>query len=369
MSVRALIAIVATQLAALLLVGVYRYREGRRWLPRLVGGIALGTASAAILLYLAEPEAMRASVLALDGVLLLTAAFTWRSLVWLQRLTQYARALEAAPGAMIDRADEEQATVSAGLIGIFRHRELLRNLVLRDLKLKYRGSVFGFAWSLANPLTMIVVYWVAFTYILKVTVPGFVFLLLLGVLSWTFFANSASMSAGSIVGSGGLVKSVFFPRAVLPIATVLFNLAQYLLTILVFLPVMLILYRVPPALPMLLYPVFLMLQVLCITGFALALATATTFYRDVRHIVEIALGVLFWTTPIVYAFRQLPDALRVPILMSPMSSFVVAYQEILFYRQWPDLSVWIGAVVYGIGGFLVGAVLFATYEHGFAEQV
>ena len=361
--------IVPAQLAALFAAGVYQSREGRRWLPRLIAGIGVGTGAGAGILLLLDPTVVRASALAFDAILLLTATFAWRSVLGLWRLARYARALERGDGAMIDRADAEHASVSAGLVGLFLHRELLRNLVIKDLKLKYRGSVFGFAWSLVNPLVMILVYSVAFTYILKVTVPGFAFLLLLGVLSWTFFSNSTGMSAGSIAGSGGLVKSVFFPRAVLPIATVLFNFAQYLLTILVFLPVMLILYGRPPALPMLLYPVFLMLQVLCITGFALALATATTFYRDVRHIIEVALAVLFWTTPIVYAYRQLPDALRLPILMSPMSSFVVAYQEIFFYREWPALSVWIAALVYGIGAFIVGSVVFATYEHRFAEHV
>ena len=104
--------------------------------------------------------------------------------------------------------------------------------------------MFGFLWSLANPLLMIVVYTVAFTYILRIRSEGFVFYLMLGLLSWTFFASSAAMSTGAIVDNAGLLKSVLFPRAILPIGTVLFNLAQYLLTVSVFLPVMMIWYRV-----------------------------------------------------------------------------------------------------------------------------
>ena len=118
-------------------------------------------------------------------------------------------------------------TLRAVVASLYSYRELLKNLVLKDLKLKYRGSVFGFLWSLANPLLMIVVYTVAFTYILRVRSEGFVFYLMLGLLSWTFFASSAAMSTGAIVDNAGLLKSVLFPRAILPIATVLFNLAQY----------------------------------------------------------------------------------------------------------------------------------------------
>src|SRR5207244_2316236 len=144
---------------------------------------------------------------------------------------------------LVDRIPA-RTTVADAVISVYRYRELLKNLVLKDLKLKYRGSVFGFVWSLANPLLTIAVYAVAFTYILRVGTPGYVFYLMLGVLSWTFFANSAAMATGAIVDNASLLKSVTFPRAILPLATVLFNLAQYMLTVAVFLPVMLVWYRV-----------------------------------------------------------------------------------------------------------------------------
>ena len=369
-ALQALPFIVSSQLLALLLVGVYRHRNSRGWLPRLIGGIAVGSAvGTALAAGIVGLQGISRASFIIDPLLLLITCFAWRGAARLRRLSQNAKALEADTTEMVDRVDDEEASVASGLVGVFQHRELLRNLVAKDLKLKYRGSVFGFLWSLVNPLVMVSVYALAFTYILNIRTEGFVFLLLLGQLAWTFFANSASMSTGSIVDSGGLVKSVFFPRAVLPIATVLFNFAQYLLTLLVFIPVMLIAYQVPPSLPMLLYPVFLSLQLLCTIGVALVLSTATASYRDVRHILEIALSVLFWTTPIVYQFSRVPEVVRLPLLLSPMSSFVVAYQEIFFYGRFPDLSLWLIAVIYGVGGFVVGAMVFATYEHRFAEQV
>ena len=113
-------------------------------------------------------------------------------------------------------APRSRPTPRRTLRGLFQYGHLLRNLVVKDLKLKYRGSVLGFVWSLANPLLMIAVYTVAFTYILRIRTPGFVFYLMLGVLAWTFFANATSMSTGSIVDNGGLARSVWFPRAILP---------------------------------------------------------------------------------------------------------------------------------------------------------
>ncbi len=269
---------------------------------------------------------------------------------------------------LVDRAVQRK-TLAANLASVFAYRELLRNLVLKDLKLKYRGSVLGFLWSLVNPLAMVAVYTLAFRYILSIGQPGFPFFILLGVLAWSFFANSATMSTGAIIDGGSLVKAVRFPRAVLPLATVLFNLAQYLLTVVVLLPLMFLIYRVPPSGPMLLFPVFLALQVAFIVGIALMLAAATTYFRDVRHFVDIALSLLFWTTPIVYPLSQAPEWLRLPLLFSPMSGFVVAYQRIFYEGGWPDLPVWTAGLMYGLGTFILGTTWFLSLEDRFGEQL
>ena len=269
---------------------------------------------------------------------------------------------------LIDRAARRH-TIRAMLASLFDYRGFIQHLVLKDLKLKYRGSIFGFLWSLLNPLMMIVVYATAFGFILRIRTEGFVFYLMLGQLAWTFTASSATMSAGSIVDNAGLLKSVAFPRAILPIGTVLFNLAQFLLTVFIFLPAMMLWYGVPPSKAMLLFPVFLALQVLFTTGVALLLSTATAFFRDVRHLLEVALTVLFWTTPIVYELRHVPDEIQPLILLSPVSPFVVAYQQLFFYQQWPSPAVWTMATAHAIVAFVGGALLFVTFDDRFTEQL
>ena len=269
---------------------------------------------------------------------------------------------------MVNRASEAPS-IRRTLAGLHRYRHLLRNLVLKDLKLKYRGSVIGFVWSLANPLLTAAIYTFAFRNILHVRSEGFVFYLMLGLLAWTFFASAAAMSTGAIVDNSGLVKSVRFPRAILPTATVLFNLAQYLLTVLVFLPLMLVIYRIPPAMPMLLFPVFVAMQALFTIGIALILATGTAFFRDVRHLVDVALMVLFWTTPIVYTMRDFSGRLPRLLLLSPLSSFVTAYHNIFFDRVWPGGEVWAIASTYTVVALAVGLWLIVRYEDRFAERV
>jgi lipopolysaccharide transport system permease protein len=269
---------------------------------------------------------------------------------------------------MVNRT-AERPTIRLTLAALGRYRHLLRNLVLKDLKLKYRGSVIGFAWSLANPALMATIYTFAFTRILHVGTEQFVFYLMLGLLPWTYFAGAVGMSTGAIADNGGLVKSVWFPRAILPAATVFFNLVQYALTALVILPLLMAYHRIPAAGPMLLFPVFVGLQTIFTIGIALMLATGTTFFRDVRHLVEIALSVLFWTTPIIYDVSRIPDSLRTLMLLSPLSSYVTAYHEIFYYRRWPDPTVWTVSVAYAAISIALGLWLIVRYEDGFAEQV
>ena len=360
--------VVGAQILALGTLQAYAPRPKASWLSRVVAGIVLGTGGAAALLLVAVGlQGMSRMAFAADALLLSVAAIGWRG-VWVLRARVRARALARASVAeLVDRADE--MTLGTVLVSLYRYRSLLKALVLKDLKLKYRGSVFGFLWSLANPLLMIVVYTLAFTFILGMRTKMFAFYLMLGQLAWAFFASSMMMSTASIVDNSGLLRTVVFPRAILPIATVLFNFAQYLLTIAVFLPLMFAWYRIPLVEPMLLFPVVLVLHVAFTIGIALILATITVFFRDVRHLVEVALAVLFWLTPIVYELDRVPERLRLLILLSPMSPFVVAYQKLLFFREWPEATVCLVAVTYAVGAFVAGVALVLAFEDRLTEQL
>ena len=360
--------VAGAQILALGALQAYAPKPKTSWLSRVVAGVVLGTAVSALLLRVAVGfQGISRMAFAADAVLLSIAAIGWRG-AWVLRARARARAVARASVAdLVDRADE--MTLGTVLVSLYRYRNLLKALVLKDLKLKYRGSVFGFLWSLANPLLMIVVYTLAFRYILGMRSEMFVFYLMLGQLAWTFFASSIMMSTASIVDNSSLLRTVVFPRAILPIATVLFNLAQYLLTIAVFLPLMFAWYRIPFVEPMILFPVVLALHVAFTIGIALILATTTVFFRDVRHLVEVALAVLFWTTPIIYQLDRVPESLRLLILLSPMSPFVTAYQRLFYFREWPEPTLWLVTITYALGAFVVGMALVLAFEDRFTEQL
>jgi homopolymeric O-antigen transport system permease protein len=270
---------------------------------------------------------------------------------------------------LVDRSAQIR-TIRATVASVVHYRQLIRSLVAKDLKLKYRGSVLGFLWSLVSPLLMLGVYTLAFKYIMHVTTEGFVFLLLVGILAWNFFVGSLVMSTGAIVDNAGLLKSVLFPRAVLPIASVMFNFAQYVLTAGVLIPVMLVIYRVPATPILVLYPFFLFLQLVFITGLALALSAAAAHLRDTRHLLDIALQALFWTTPIVLPLAMVQGKWWRPLVMlSPMSPFVVAYQRVLYYGMWPGTRLTAVAIVYALVALAIGTAIFLRSDRRFSELV
>ena len=126
--------------------------------------------------------------------------------------------------------------MQASATHLLHYRTLIKNLVFKDLKLKYRDSVLGVVWSLLNPLLLLVVYTVAFKIVLRVQTENYPYFLLSALLPWTFFSSSLIASTQSITGNANLIRKVYFPRETLPIATVLFAFSQLILALIVFLP-------------------------------------------------------------------------------------------------------------------------------------
>ena len=252
---------------------------------------------------------------------------------------------------------------------LLRYRELIRNLVIKDLKLKYRDSVLGFVWSLANPLLLILVYSFVFGHMLRSGPPNFAYFLMVGILPWNFFAQSLMMSTGSILDNGGLIRKVALPMEVFPLATVLFNLAQFLLALIVFFPMALFFFGAPVGPAWLNFVPILALQIVFTLGLCFIVSSATVFYRDIRHFTEILLMLLFWLTPIVYDVQIAPDALRTVLYMNPLTYFILAYQDALYRNSFSPPDRLVVIVVIAFLSLAVGSRIFAVYKARFAEEV
>jgi len=258
------------------------------------------------------------------------------------------------------------ATVIGELLG---YRALIRNLVLKDLKLKYRDSVLGLVWSLLNPLLMLVVYTVAFKFILRIETENYAYFLLVGLLPWNFFSSSLVASTHAITGNANLIKKVYFPREALPIATVLFTFSQLVLALAVFLPALVLVSGVRLHWTAVLFVPLLLLHLLFTIGLAFILTTCTVFFRDVAHLTEVAVVLLFWMTPIIYPVTMAPAKLQLFFKLSPLAAFAIAYQDVLFWGRVPEELVASTLLGWTIAALLGGQVLFRRHSPTFAEEV
>jgi ABC-type polysaccharide/polyol phosphate export permease len=348
---------------------LYRLDRQTMWPVRLgVGAIAGAAITLAAASWLRIDDGVSRQAVAMQSALLCLSGVLWRAVVGLKfRQYQAATIREQFGGQELVVQGEDVGSMAGSLGRTLDYRHLLWNIVAKDLKLKYQRSLLGFAWSLLNPLMMIGVYTLAFTYVMKLPTPRFALFILIGLLSWNFFAGAVMSATEAVSGQGSLLRSVVFPRVVLPFSAVLFHLVQYLLSILVFLPIVLFVYGVAPSPQMLLFPVFLLLQVLFITGLTLALSTASAAFRDIKHLVEVGLSIGFWLTPIIYEPTMVPEQFREVALLAPMTSYIRAYQDIFYYGTWPDPSIWIVASVYAAGAFVCGLSVFLAYEASMPE--
>lgn len=251
---------------------------------------------------------------------------------------------------------------------IWAYRELLKNLILKDLKIRYGGSLLGFAWSLLHPLAMIVVYSVALKFILRIQLEKYTLFLITGILPWIFFSSSVNASTSAIISDANLVKKIRFPREILPLATVQFNLVQFLMALVVFFPALIFL-QAELGWTLLAYPAVLALHVGFTLGVALLLSAVTVFYQDIKHLTEVGLMILFWLTPILYHLSMVPERVRWVFKLNPLAVYITAYQDIIYWGRWPTWDVWVVGVLWVAASVALGSWVFRRYDPRFAEEL
>lgn len=268
---------------------------------------------------------------------------------------------------------------------LFRYRELVRNLVARDLKTRYKNSVLGFFWSLANPLLMMAVFTVVFTYMMPTrSIPHFPIFALSAILPWNFFTSSLMSSVHSIVGNAHLIKKVYFPREVLPLSAVLANLVNFSLALVV-LFVMLYAAGIGLTRWVILLPLVMLVQLAFTLGLAFLLSTLNVFYRDTAMIMDVLLLAWFFLTPVMYPMEILPAqsvvfGLTIPVqrltyILNPMASLVASYRSILYGSIQggppgpPALDFFLRTAVTSFIVLLLGYWVFARYRATFGEEI
>jgi ABC-type polysaccharide/polyol phosphate export permease len=256
---------------------------------------------------------------------------------------------------------------------LYRHRQLISALTARDLKARYRGSVLGYFWSLANPLLLLGVYTLVFTFFFPSNkVQPYSLFLFTGILPWTFFAAAVLESTTSVISNAGLIKKVMFPAEALPLVVVTSHLVHFVLA----LPILLLAdiafalhgdIAIHPTLA--LVPFVMLLQTFFVAGIAVSVASASVLFRDLRDILMNLIQLGFFITPILYQIEIAPRPLRALMRLNPMTSFVLAYQDLIFWGHLPGLADTFLMIAYALVSMIAGFVVFDRLRDVLAEAI
>lgn len=246
--------------------------------------------------------------------------------------------------------------------------ELLAALTSRDLRLRYQGSVFGWLWTLARPLALGGILSFALGTVLAAGISDYPVFLLCGLFPWFWFQGGVQTASTSFVGNGGLLKKVLFPRAVLPLSVVLAHTLQFLLAFPV-LFVFLLAYGYRPD-PVWLagIPLLFGVQLVLIAGIGLFVASVTVVLRDLEHITEVLLGLLFYATPILYNVDRIPESYRWIVWINPLAPIAEGWRRVLLDGELPDAH-FLAAAGLSLLALGLGWTAFRALEDRFADLV
>jgi ABC-2 type transport system permease protein len=257
---------------------------------------------------------------------------------------------------------------------LYAYRELVVNLTVRDLRLKYKGSVLGVAWSLLNPVLQMAIYTAVFSVFLRISLvhPYWAFVVG-GIVVWTFFSSTLFGASTSFTRNPHLISKVYFPMEALPISMVIANFVNFLIPLGLLLVVLLVA-AVPIGASLTLLPVIVLAQLATCIGWSLVVASLTVFLRDIEHFLVLGIQVLFYLTPILYPLDAagLPRAAKryLPLLhLNPLSWYFNCYHAVLFYGTWPsalDFTLMLLFAVVSLGG---GFLLFVRLRPRLPEAV
>ncbi len=262
----------------------------------------------------------------------------------------------------------------SGVKTLFSYRELLFSLTKKELKVKYRGSVLGFFWSLLNPILTMLVYSFVFSIVLRAGIQEFAIFLICVLLPFNFLSNSVNYGASSIIANGNLVNKIYFPREIIPLSVVLANLFNFLLELAALFIVLGIMgYRFYIYLYLL--PVVIFIQFFLVVGVTLLVSALNVFFRDLQHLITIIMMVWFFGTPVIYPLSMVPERFQFIIKINPMTVYAAYYRNIFYFVKYPEgagfpsVSETLTALGITILMFLVGYFIFKRLEPRFAEEI
>lgn len=241
---------------------------------------------------------------------------------------------------------------------------LLEELVVRDLKIKYRRSVLGYLWSVLNPLLMMCVLTLVFSTLFRFDIPNYPVYLLSGQLLYNFFSESTSMAMGAILGSASLIKKVYVPKYIFPLSKLISSFITMLFS-LVALVVVMVVTGSEFHVTLILFPLVLTYVFVFSLGIGLLVSTLVVFFRDIEHLYGVLLTAFMYLTPVFYPESILPEWIRAIIQYNPMKMFIDVFRDVFMYGQWPTLYEHLICLFFSFSALFIGSMYFKMKQEKF----
>lgn len=252
---------------------------------------------------------------------------------------------------------------------LWQYREMIISLVKRDLKSRYKGSFLGFLWMFLNPLLQMFVYNIVFSTIMRMDIDKFYLFLFVALVPWLFFSTCLSAGTTVIFSQQDMVKKIYFPREVLPIAFTLSQFVNMLLSFIVIFAIVIFSGVKLNPIALLYLPLIMIIEFILALGITFLASVLTVYFRDLEHILSIVSMAWMYLTPVVYPVEYVPEKYVKLFYLNPMTSITIAYRDILYYGQVPQINTLINAIALGVLVLIIGKITFTKLQRGFAEEL
>lgn len=253
---------------------------------------------------------------------------------------------------------------------LYQYRELLKSNIKKEIRGKYKGSFLGVLWSFVNPLLMTLVYAIVFPYIMRgAAYDHYTTFLVIGILPWNWFTTCICQGTFSIIGNGGIIKKVYFPREIIPISVVTSGLVNFLITC-VIMALFLIFSGIGFTKYILFLPLIILAQYLFTLGILFITCSINVYIRDFEYIINFFIQMLFYGTPILYSAELFKDTKIYRLInLNPLGAIINCYRDILYWGNMPHIKSLLIVLGFGLLMCIIGLLVFKKLSRGFAEEV
>lgn len=245
-----------------------------------------------------------------------------------------------------------------------RYRYLLQDLIVKDIKVKYRRSILGLVWSVLNPLMMMIVITTVFSKIFKITVENFPIYYLTGSTIFNLFSEGSQLAMSSVLGASSLIKKVYIPKYIFPLEKVMFAFVNFLFSLIAVI-IMFIILRFPVQWTVILFIVPAIYVLIFSIGIGLILSTMSVFFRDIVHLYSVLVVAWQYLTPIMYPYAGLSEGMKTFMQFNPMYYYVVYFRNVTMYGTVPGLNFNLICMAFSLGALAIGLVVFKKKQDRF----